>query len=103
MEQRPAQATPFDPNAVDLVQYVGVYGLPGDYAQVRVSTEAGQLCFAVAEGERVDEWIPLIPVGPHQFAVATDPSRTPVLVFDIDAEGRPHSVDFALFTFNRAL
>lgn len=87
----------FDPAAVDLDRYAGVYRLPGNAAAAEVTVAGRELRFAV-KGE-INEILTLYAVGPHQFG----PTGTnfPAVTFLVDAYGTVTGLSYALFTFQR--
>jgi len=87
----------FDPEQIDLNQYVGEYTLPGANAVMVIESQQGHLHATLIQDPSFDNI--LNPVGMHQFGVGGDPN--PWFVFQTDDKGKIKSLRFAEYTFKR--
>jgi CubicO group peptidase (beta-lactamase class C family) len=89
----------FNISLVNLNAYLGTYTLPGNVAHLMVSIVQDRLFVELAE---VDDFAEAFePVDRHTFCFASDPQRTPVLFFELTANGEIAGVRFLSHTFRR--
>jgi CubicO group peptidase (beta-lactamase class C family) len=95
-----ASPTPaFDPATVDLATYEGWYVLPGDVAHLEVRPAGDHLQVKLADVPDFDE--AFVAVDLHTFCFASDPARTPMLLFATAHDGAVEKVKFLSHTFQR--
>lgn len=89
----------FSSEAVDLMAYSGRYVLPGRSAEIVMTVKNNKLHISLVQDPELDE--PMVPVDWYEFSFEADPSRTPVLLFQTDKNGKIESVSFLSYRFKK--
>jgi CubicO group peptidase (beta-lactamase class C family) len=89
----------FDPAALDLRPYEGIYTLAGGLTPLKVESTPGKLTLSWLDRSYPSETF--IPIGPDQFSPEGSPIPIPLLTFARDEQAAVAKLSHALFTFTK--